>query len=157
MVFMPHGEELLRDVPPPAQTMPRRTVLVFGGIALFAGVLALSAIFSNELSTRAYLRPFRVTVSPTEIVEGESLLVIWAGSKESKSQYPAERILACESSGTCQVLVAVTPNDGRERVHPLSLAPGRYSIEVRALDTTQEEAPTMRARSDEFVIHPRTE
>ncbi len=112
---------------------------------------ALAYVLANQLTTTAY-KPSGVQVSAKNISAGGTIVVTWKRPKATEDRYPLQRILACTNKYSCTALVSTTPNDGRETINTLALRPGRYYIELRALDAQGREVRKISAKSNQFSV-----
>lgn len=139
----------------PGTKKNKKKVIVGSAIGVCVLVL-LSVVFSDQLYTAA-IAPllFKVTASPTKVVQGAQLTLKWSSNPTNRAKYPYERVAFCVvvkgKNGNCKNMVMVTPNDGREKV-TADIGPGTYRAILQAVDANKNLVPAVFVSSNGFKV-----
>jgi hypothetical protein len=130
----------------------KKKLVVFSVLGLTVVVLAiLSVVFSDYLLT-AVIAPFRVKVTPSKVVQGQSVVVSWPTF--NKNKYPLERISFCtvDKKPVCRIVLKSTKNDGKEKIKVPDIAVGTYRVLLQALDAGGKFVSGVKITSNSFRI-----
>lgn len=94
---------------------------------------------------------FKVLAKEKSVKKGGTVTLQWVATKDNRMKFKNERVYLCDTKEKCVAIVAMTPNDGSEKV-VVNAKPGAYRIALQALNEEGNPMPGIRMNSSAFKI-----